>query len=137
MSRRLSEKIINQWVVLKMSQRNISNIYKQNQIQSASPKDLVILLYEGCIKKIRLAELALEENCLDLVNENLIKAQDIITELSNTLDMDKGGEIAESLDSLYDYLLNELYQANIHKDSDKMVYVREQMTELLESWKEI
>lgn len=137
MSRRLSEKIINQWVVLKMSQRNISNIYKQNQIQSASPKDLVILLYEGCIKKIRLAELALEENRLDLVNENLIKAQDIITELSNTLDMDKGGEIAESLDSLYDYLLNELYQANIHKDSDKMVYVREQMTELLESWKEI
>lgn len=120
-----------------MSQRNISNIYKQNQIQSASPKDLVILLYEGCIKKIRLAELALEENRLDLVNENLIKAQDIITELSNTLDMDKGGEIAESLDSLYDYLLNELYQANIHKDSDKMVYVREQMTELLESWKEI
>lgn len=120
-----------------MSQKNIANIYKQNQINSASPKDLVILLYEGCIKKIRLAELGLEENRLDLVNENLIKAQDIITELSNTLDMGSGGEIAESLDSLYDYLLNELYQANIHKDPEKMIYVREQMSELLESWKAI
>lgn len=120
-----------------MSQKNIANIYKQNQINSASPKDLVILLYEGCIKKIRLAELGLEENRLDLVNENLIKAQDIISELLNTLDMENGGEIAESLDSLYDYLLNELYQANIHKDKEKMVYVREQMAELLESWKKI
>lgn len=120
-----------------MSQKNISDIYRQNQINSASPKDLVILLYEGSIKKIRLAELALEDNRLDLVNENLIKAQDIITELSNTLDMDKGGEIAESLDTLYDFLLNELYQANIHKDVEKMEYVRGQMGELLESWQEI
>lgn len=120
-----------------MSQKNISDIYRQNQINSASPKDLVILLYEGCVKKIRLAELALEENRLDLVNEHLIKAQDIITELSNTLDMESGGEIAENLDALYDYLLNELYKANIHKDVEKMEYVRNQMNELLESWKEI
>lgn len=120
-----------------MSQKNISDIYRQNQINSASPKDLVILLYEGCIKKIRLAELGLEENRLDLVNENLIKAQDIITELSNTLDMENGGEIAEGLDVLYDYLLSELYQANIHKDDEKMEYVRDQMNELLKTWKEI
>lgn len=120
-----------------MAQKNIANIYKQNQIQSASPKDLVILLYEGCIKKIRLAELGLEDNRLDLVNENLIKAQDIISELLNTLDMEQGGEIAENLATLYDFLLNELYQANIQKDVEKMIYVRNQMNELLESWKEI
>lgn len=120
-----------------MVNRNISNIYKQNQVTTASPKNLVILLYEGCIKKIRLAELALEDNRLDLVNENLIKAQDIISELQNTLNMDAGGEIAENLDALYDYLLNELYQANVHKDEEKMILVREKMDELLESWKEI
>lgn len=120
-----------------MAQKNISNIYKQNQIQSASPKDLVILLYEGCIKKIRLAELGMEENRLDLVNENLIKAQDIISELLNTLNLEQGGEIAENLKNLYEFLLNELYQANIQKDVTKMVYVRNQMNELLESWKKI
>ena len=123
--------------MLTVSSKNVSNIYKQNQIKTASPKDLVILLYEGAIKKIRLAELALEDKRLDLVNENLIKAQDIISELSNTLNMEAGGEIAESLAALYDYLLNELYQANVHKDEEKMILVREKMGELLESWKEI
>lgn len=120
-----------------MSSKKISNIYKQNQIQSASPKDLIILLYEGSVKKIRLAELALEDGKLDLVNKNLIKAQDIISELQHTLNMDAGGEVAESLNTLYDFLLNELYQANIHKDQSKMILVREKMAELLESWKEI
>lgn len=124
-------------MVLQMSSKKISNIYKQNQIQSASPKDLIILLYEGSVKKIRLAELALEDGKLDLVNKNLIKAQDIISELQHTLNMDAGGEVAESLNTLYDFLLNELYQANIHKDQSKMILVREKMSELLESWKEI
>lgn len=120
-----------------MADKKISNIYKQNQVTTASPKNLVILLYEGCIKKIRLAELALEDGRLDLVNENLIKAQDIISELQNTLNMDAGGEIADNLDALYEYLLKELYQANIHKDQERMILVREKMDELLESWKEI
>lgn len=120
-----------------MAQKNIANIYRQNQVNTASPKELVILLYEGCIKKIRLAELAFEEERLDLVNENLIKAQDIISALSNTLNMEAGGEVAESLAIMYDYLLNELFQANIHKDVEKMIRVREKMAELLESWQEI
>lgn len=120
-----------------MGHKNIGNIYRQNQVNTASPKELVILLYEGCIKKIRLAELALEEERLDLVNENLIKAQDIISELAITLNMEAGGEVAENLAALYQYLLNELYQANIHKDVEKMVHVREKMAELLESWQEI
>jgi len=120
-----------------MATQNIANIYKQNQVTTASPKKLVVLLYEGAIKALRLAELGLEENKLDLVNKNLIKAQDIISELLNTLDMDAGGEIAEQLASLYDYFLNELYQANVQKDNDKIVYVRKKMQELLDSWKEI
>lgn len=120
-----------------MTQKDIANIYKQNQVTTASPKELVILLYQGCIKKIRLAELSLEEERLDLVNMNLIKAQDIITELLHTLDMEAGGDIAESLAAIYEYLLDELLQANIHKDKEKMVLVREKMGELLETWQEI
>lgn len=120
-----------------MGANNVSNIYKQNQINTASPKELVILLYEGCIKNLRLAELGLEENRLDLVNENLIKAQNIIQELMDTLDMAQGGEVATGLEGLYDYYLTELFQANIHKDKEKMIAVRENMKELLESWKEI
>jgi len=120
-----------------MSQNNIANIYKQNQINTASPKELVVLLYEGCIKNLRLAELGLEENRLDLVNTNLIKAQDIIQELMVTLDMEKGREVALGLESLYDYFLTELFQANIQKDKDKIIAVRNSLSELLDSWKKI
>lgn len=117
--------------------RNVSDIYKQNQVNSSSPKELVVLLYEGCIKFLRLAELGIEENRLDLVNTNIIKAQNIIQELRLTLNTDVGGEVAEQLASLYDFFLEELIQANIKKDSEKIVYVKEQMLELLESWKKI
>lgn len=120
-----------------MVNRNVADIYKQNQVNTASPKDLVVLLYEGCIKFLRLAELGLEENRLDLVNENLVKAQDIISSLLNTLDMDVEGEIPEQLQVLYTHFLEELVEANLKKDVDKIVYVREKMAELLESWKSI
>ena len=117
--------------------RNVANIYKQNQVNAASPKELVVMLYEGCIKFLRLAEIGLEEKRLDLVNTNLIKAQNIIEELRLTLNTNVEGEVTDQLASLYDYFLSELFQANIHKDNEKIIYVREQMTDLLEAWKEI
>lgn len=117
--------------------RNVSDIYKQNQVNSSSPKELVVMLYEGCIKFLRLAELGIEENRMDLVNTNIIKAQNIIQELRVTLNTDAGGEVSEQLANLYDFFLEELIQANIHKDSEKIIYVREQMADLLEAWKEI
>lgn len=120
-----------------MMQQNVTNIYKQNQVNTASPKELVVMLYEGCVKFLRLAELALEEKNFELVNKNLIKAQNIISELLNTLDMSVEGTISQDLADLYEFFLGELFQANIHKDIDKIVYVREQMKELLEAWKEI
>lgn len=117
--------------------RDVSNVYKQNQITAASPKKLVTMLYSGCIKFLRLAELGLEENRLDRVNENIIKAQNIIQELRVTLNMDVEGEVAGQLASLYDYFLSELVQANIHKDKEKIMFVRNQMSELLEAWEVI
>ena len=117
--------------------RNVANIYKQNKVNAASPKELVVMLYEGCIKFLRLAEIGLEEKRLDLVNTNLIKAQNIIEELRSTLNTNVEGEVTDQLASLYDYFLSELFQANIHKDNEKIIYVREQMMDLLEAWKEI
>ena len=117
--------------------RNVANIYKQNQVNAASPKELVVMLYEGCIKFLRLAEIGLEEKRLDLVNTNLIKAQNIIEELRSTLNTNVEGEVTDQLASLYDYFLSELFQANIPKDNEKIIYVREQMMDLLEAWKEI
>lgn len=129
------KKIINRRS-LKMAQ-SVGNIYKQNMVVTASPKELVVMLYEGCIKFLRLAELGLAENRMDLVNKNLIKAQNIVEELRLTLNMEVESEVANQLAALYEHFLEMLLQANIKKDSAKIVYVRKQMTELLSSWKEI
>lgn len=117
--------------------QSVGNIYKQNMVVTASPKELVVMLYEGCIKFLRLAELGLAENRMDLVNKNLIKAQNIVEELRLTLNMEVESEVANQLAALYEHFLEMLLQANIKKDSAKIVYVRKQMTELLSSWKEI
>lgn len=121
-----------------MGYGNAANIYKKNQIQTASPKQLVILLYEGAIKNIRLAELAQEQNDVQKVNQHLIKAQDIISELLNSLNHQDGeNAIASELSILYDYLLNELLQANLKKDINKMSSARNILNELLEAWTSI
>ncbi|WP_208558998.1 flagellar export chaperone FliS [Marinilactibacillus kalidii] len=121
-----------------MGYGNASNVYKTNQIQTASPKQLVVLLYEGAIKNIRLAELAIEQGNLEKVNRYLIKAQDIVAELQNSLNH-QGGEnqIASELENLYEYLLNQLLQANLKKDVEKMVGCRTILSELLEAWASI
>ncbi|MFL2071881.1 flagellar export chaperone FliS [Marinilactibacillus psychrotolerans] len=121
-----------------MGYGNAANVYKKNQIQTASPKQLVILLYEGAIKNIRLAELAQEQNDVQKVNQHLIKAQDIISELLNSLNHQDGeNAIASELSILYDYLLNELLQANLKKDINKMSSARKILNELLEAWTSI
>src|SRR5699024_7589518 len=120
-----------------MMSQDVTNIYKQNQVNTASPKELLILLYEGCIKFLRLAEVGIEENKIDLVNKNLIKAQNIISELLNTLDTEVESDVTEQLASLYEFFLDELLQANIDKDVNRIIYVREQMRDLLEAWKRI
>ncbi|OJF93939.1 flagellar export chaperone FliS [Alkalibacterium sp. 20] len=112
--------------------------YKKNQIETASPKQLVILLYEGAIKFIRLGELAVEKKEYDKVNTNLIKAQDIVAELMVSLNHQDGGNaIASELENLYSFILNQLIQANLHKDKEKMSEARGLMTELLEAWTSI
>lgn len=122
----------------KMSYTSASKVYKKNQIESASPKQLVVLLYEGAIKFIRLAELALEKGQMDKVHTNLIKAQDIVTELMTSLNHQDGqNAIASELETLYSYILSELIQANLKKDVDKMIQTRKLMSELLEAWASI
>lgn len=113
------------------------NIYKKNQVETSSPKQLVILLYEGAIKNIRLAEIALEKNNREKRNKHLIKAQNIVTELSISLNHEQGKEIAEQLNSLYEFILNELVQANLKEDAKKMQHARELLSELLEAWSTI
>ncbi|WP_027108790.1 flagellar export chaperone FliS [Lacticigenium naphthae] len=114
-----------------------ASVYKENQVTTASPKQLVILLYQAAVKNMRLAELAIDSKENDKVNKHLIKAQDIIQELASTLNFEQGGEVAQNLADLYAYLLPQLIQANIKKDKEKIEQCRKIMNELLEAWNAI
>lgn len=120
-----------------MQQRNAQNVYKQNQILNASPKKLVVLLYDGCIKNLKLAEISIAEKKLDQANTALIKAQDIIAELAGTLNKDQGGQIAQDLSDIYEYLMTNLIEANRTKDVTIIQKNRVMLEDLREAWAEI
>ncbi|WP_148229419.1 flagellar export chaperone FliS [Carnobacterium sp. 17-4] len=120
-----------------MYQKNGSAIYKENQILNASPKKLIVLLYEGCIKNLKLAEIHITEKNIEKTNQVLIKAQDILAELMNTLDFEKGGEVAENLYRMYEYLTSELVKANISKNIEDVQRSRKLIEELRDTWIEI
>ena len=120
-----------------MNQANAYDAYKTNQVMAASRSKLVIMLYDGAIKNLKLAEIALKEKQLEKVNTYLKKAQDIIVEFMSTLNFEAGGEIAQDLYQLYDYMYRRLVRANIDKDKDAIDEVKKYLEELRSTWAQI
>lgn len=117
-----------------MATRNPYANYKQNSITTASPGELTLMLYNGCLKNINLAKKAIEENNIEVRNLNIMKAQAIIKEFMVTLNTDSS--IGQNLLRMYDYLLNQLVQANIKSDMQLLTEVEGFVTELRDTWKE-
>ena len=121
-----------------MSYTSASKVYKKNQIETASPKQLVVLLYEGAVKHARLAELAIEKNDMEKANTNILKVQDIVTELMVSLNHQNGeNAIASELQVLYSYMISQLIQANRQKDIEKLIDIRNLLSELRDTWASI
>lgn len=109
--------------------------YQVNQIETANAKQLVIMLYEGAIRFLEEASGNIENfKKYDFVNTKILKAQDIITELMVSLDMDKGGEIADNLLSLYVYMKKVLLEANIKKEKAPIDQVLKMLRDLKSAW---
>jgi len=114
-----------------------ASAYKSTQIETASQGQILLMLYDGAIQRMKQARDALEKENYEVSHSKLVKAQDIVTELMATLDMDIGGEIAENLYNLYDYILHNLVQANVQKEADLVAEVIPVMGELYGAWQEI
>lgn len=110
--------------------------YKQTAVETASPEKLLVMLYSGVVKFLRQAEIALKENRHEEAHNSLGKVQDIISELNITLDMERGGEIAVNLRELYTFYFNEVVQANLKKDSSKLIPVIEFFETFRDVWME-
>jgi flagellar protein FliS len=117
-----------------MAINNPYQSYQQNSVNTASPGELTLMLYNGCLKFITLGKKAIAEKNIQEKNTNLIKAQKIIQELMVTLKMDLA--ISRELMSLYDYLNRRLIEANIKSDLDILEEVEGFVMEFRDTWKE-
>lgn len=110
--------------------------YKNNQILTASPEQILIMLYDGAIRFCRQAMNAMDEGQKTLQGEKIDRAMAIICEFSNTLDHGVGGEIAENLDALYGFMTRELIRANLQNDRKALETVESLLGDLRETWAE-
>jgi len=95
-----------------MNAQQYTTRYTQAQVTSVDPKRLLLLMYEGGMKFLRLTREGLVANDLGAFGHNLGRAQAIISELMNTLDHQAGGKIADDLARLYEFMLHHLTEAN-------------------------
>ncbi len=117
-----------------MAMSNPYSQYKENSIKTASPQELTLMLYNGALKFINQGKLFIEQKNIPSANESLKRAQDIITELNITLDMNY--EISKNLRGLYMYILEKLVEANITKDCKHLDEAASMVTQLRDTWKE-
>ena len=117
------------------AQTNAYNAYKQNSVTTASPGELTLMLYNGCIKFIGLAKKAIENKKIEQRNYNIQRAQAIISELMATLNMDI--EISKQMLPLYEYMNRRLTDANIKNDPSILDEVEGLVTEFRDTWKEV
>jgi len=119
-----------------MAELDAHSHYRETQIMTASQGKLVVLLYEGTIRFIDNALTALKDKKLDAVNNNLLRAQDIVTELALSINFE-AGDLASKMYNLYMYFNRRLVEANIRKDKEPILEVRGMLVSLLEAWKQV
>ena len=119
--------------------RNGKNPYQVAAVQTASPGQLVVMMYDGVLKFISVARAgcALPESDpqrLPMVQEGVRRSLAIIDELRATLDRDKGGEYAANLDQLYAYYSRRLLKAQVTFDDAPLAEVEKLVGHLREGW---
>ena len=125
-----------------MAYTNAISAYRETRIKTASQGQLIIMLYDEAIKSLDKALELLNLNIqgkkdpgkIEHINSSILKVQEIITELSVSLDFEQGGEIAQNLFSLYNWFNHELLEGNIKQDFDRIKTVREMVNDLRNAW---
>jgi len=124
-----------------MQYDKIAKSYKAQSVQTASPGKLVLMLFDGYLRFTTAAKRAFDETDFtkrnEGVNNNLIRAQNIVTELQSSLDMSVPGELPGTLYRLYDYVLHQLQQSNLQKKPEPIDEADKVISELREAWSEM
>lgn len=118
-----------------MSAQSVHQAYKNNSVSTASPGELTLMLYNGCLKFLGKAKVAIIEKNIQEKNVNLQKAQKIIQELMVTLNMNI--EISKSMMQMYEYMNHRLIEANMKNDVSIIEEVEGYTIEFRDTWKQV
>lgn len=113
---------------------NAYNQYKENSINTASPEELTLMLYNGLVKFIMKGIDAIQKNNLEEAHNSIVRAEDIVSEFMNTLDMQY--TISTSLELIYDYMLRRLTEANAKKENTILEEVLTYAKQLRDTWEQ-
>ena len=111
--------------------------YRQTQVTSRTPLELVVMLYDGVLGHLSVARDAIERKDIMARRDAMSRALAILGELQNTLNVEHGGEIAAALDDLYSYATRRLMQAVVDNDVEPVDEVRRLLDGLRDSWRTI
>jgi len=106
-------------------------------VETASPHKMVSMLFDGALKALATAKGCCERSDIEGRAAAINKASDIIVGLKGCLDQEKGGEVAQGLDELYDYSIRQLYQANKENSAELVQEIIGLITELSSGWNEM
>jgi flagellar protein FliS len=118
-----------------MGQSSSHGAYKKVDVETASQEKLIIMLFNGAIQKAEEGKRRINSANIEEAHNQLVSAQEIISELRNALDMSVG-EIAQTLDRAYEYLYHLLVQANIKKETSQIDECIGHLIEIRDTWKE-
>jgi flagellar protein FliS len=125
-----------------MLAQGYARTYRANAVLTASPGQLVLMLYDGALKALAIALDAFahaesDPRRIEVINTQLLKAQALINELRSGLNFEAGGEFAQTMNRLYDYHARRLFEANLHKKIEPVIEVEKLVRELREAWAEM
>jgi flagellar protein FliS len=114
--------------------KNAYQKYKTTAVVSASKEKLLLMLYEGAIRFTKLAIKAMEEKNIAEKGLYIGRTFDIVMELNNTLDHKVGGEIANNLEQLYMFIMEQLTKANISNTTEPLKASLKVLENLYDGW---
>ncbi|MBS97805.1 MAG: flagellar export chaperone FliS [Oceanospirillaceae bacterium] len=114
--------------------KQYKNVDLNVAVENATPHELVSMMFKGALEALAKAKGAIERNDIQLRTQQINKTTEIIVNLKGTLNFEQGGEIAENLDALYDYMIRTLMQANRENSGEKVAEVAELLSEIFQGW---
>jgi len=117
--------------------KQYANNYVETAVSEAGPHKLIQMLYEGAIKNMNIAKVFIQQKNFEKKSEHINKALAILASLRNNLDLEKGGDVANNLDGLYDYCYKTLFKASVKNDVSMLEEVLEHIQTVSSAWQQM